>query len=89
MKKRIYKKFSEASKMMGKRLSGRYAQTIARRIDTYGEYDCLYFCEGGVKTNKSRRYVIHPCIDLGVDCSGVEYEKENGFFALEKIGGNA
>lgn len=36
MKKRLKKKFAAFARLEGKALSGRYAQTIARRLYTYG-----------------------------------------------------
>lgn len=83
MKKRLTKKYQTASKLFGKRLSGRYAQTIARRIATYGDYDFAY--DNIPVTNKSRKYILCPGYDIGVDFNGDDIETENGFFHLQRV----
>lgn len=85
MKKRLSKKLREAHKNMGKRLSGRYAQTVARRIAAFGEYE-FWVC-GKPKTNFGRKYVITPCMECGIGFDGKEFEHESGLFALHRIGG--
>ncbi len=83
MKKRLLKKYENAEKLMGKRLSGRYAQTVARRINAFGHYD-FWLCRK-IKTNKKRKFIILPCTEIVVGFDGREIERENGFFYLLQI----
>lgn len=83
MKRRLLKKYQNAEKMMGKRLSGRYAQTIARRIHAFGSYD--FWCCDKPKTNTTRKYIITTCVDYEIDCAGIEHVVENGFFCINRV----
>lgn len=85
VKKRLKKKLREAQKLMYKQLSGRYAQTVARRIYTYGDYS--FFYNETPKTNFRHKYAVVPCMDYGVGFDGEEYEVETEYFALNRIGG--
>lgn len=88
MKKRLIKKMKSSVNLMGKRLSGRYAKTIANRIQRYTKYDSLMDLKFELESLKNdKSYVVATYLypdpneasgyaDIGVFyiCNAAHYE---------------